>query len=95
MKKENQNKFYKALGSMVTQARNKEGMTVAGLAKATGEQYKTIASIEKGKPCSMHHLSWMTEVLNLDLTGLVIGQELTFRPTEETEDAITNINDLI
>lgn len=86
MIKENQNKFYKLLGALVTQQRSAKGMSISQLARESGEQYKTIKSIELGRPCSMHHIGWMQDVLEVQFENM---------EGSKNENTIRDLNNLI
>ena len=70
MIKSEQTIFYKNLGSLVTRQREAVGLTIAQLARESGEQNKTIRCIEQGRPCSMHHIEWMSAILGVDLNSV-------------------------
>lgn len=71
---ENQRKsFYLKVGKLLTVTRQQCNISIAQLAQRSGEQYKTIQSIEEGKiKCSLHHALWMKSVLGLDLSKLLL-----------------------
>lgn len=71
MTKKEQERFYKYVGRKLTLARTRRNITIAELAKLSGEQYKTISFIEKGKCCSLHHLVWMSRILNINLAKFI------------------------
>ncbi len=72
MTKEMQQSFYKAVGKALTAARQQRNITVAELVRKSGEQHKTINSIESGNVCSLHHLVWMVQILGLDITKITM-----------------------
>ena len=71
MTKEQQQSFYKQVGKALTASRQQRNITIAELARKSGEQYKTINSIESGSVCSLHHLVWMVQILGLDITKII------------------------
>ena len=108
MTKDNQKTFYKALGEIVKYAREAKGLTVVDLSKLSGEQNKTIRCIEKGTACSMHHLAWIQDELQInmdDLYYLILnyrestsGEEKSIQEEsskENSEESISNLYDLI
>lgn len=86
MIKEEQNKFYAALGRVLTDARKHRNMTITDVVKLSGEQFKTIQSIEQGKPCSLHHIKWMREILGISF-GTVIDESY-LRGSSEKENRV-------
>ena len=108
MIKSEQNAFYKALGSLVKSRRQNSGMSIAHLAKASGEQNKTIRHIEDGNACHMHHLVWMDDLLNIRMETLAMeqhiqitemennnGKEEKTNQEESSTIEISNLEDLI
>lgn len=75
MIKEKQIRFYKAVGKCLTDTRKRRNMTVAHLAQISGEQHKTIKSIEEGRPLSMHHAVWMKKILGIDINKIIENME--------------------
>jgi ribosome-binding protein aMBF1 (putative translation factor) len=73
MIKEQQESFYRAVGKALTIARTHRNMSIAALATKSGEQHKTIRSIEAGNVCSLHHTVWMKSILGLELTKIIKG----------------------
>lgn len=71
MIKEDQHIFYKSFGALVKQARTQQGHTFASLGKLVGEQNITIRKIEKGHRCSMHHLVWARDYLNIRFDDII------------------------
>lgn len=71
MRKENQDLFYATIGRALTRAREQKKLTISQLSKICGEQYNTLKGIEDGKPCSLHHASWMRNTLGLNLNILM------------------------
>lgn len=92
MTKEQQQSFYKAVGKALTASRQQRNITIAELARKSGEQYKTINSIESGSVCSLHHLVWMVQILGLDIT------KITMERGEDNEQEIkrgASLDDII
>jgi transcriptional regulator with XRE-family HTH domain len=85
MIKEKQSCFYAAVGRALTSARESRNITIAQLAQKSGEQIKTIQSIEKGKCCSLHHLAWMRKILGIDFDLVVTNMEGSY-VEEKAED---------
>jgi ribosome-binding protein aMBF1 (putative translation factor) len=77
MIKEEQKSFYDAVGKLLTSARRHRTMSIAQLSKLSGEQIKTIQSIESGKGCSLHHLVWMKDILNIDLRDITYTEGIS------------------
>ena len=75
MTKKEQEIFYHNVGRILTSARLRKSISIAELAKLSGEQNKTIRFIEKGNCCSLHHLVWMTKILNIDLAKFIKDSE--------------------
>jgi ribosome-binding protein aMBF1 (putative translation factor) len=73
--KKEQEIFYNNVGRILTSARLRKSISIAELAKLSGEQNKTIRFIEKGNCCSLHHLVWMTKILNIDLAKFIKDSE--------------------
>ncbi len=88
MEKVNQNKFYKSLGSLITRQRIAKCLSISQLAREAGEQYKTIRNLEAGRPCSMHHIGWMQDVLGIQFDDME-------EESVENEITIGDLNDLI
>ena len=63
--------FRQALAEALTDARKKLNISIAELAKQSGEQHKTIVSIEGGKVCSLHHALWMKRILGIDISKVI------------------------
>jgi predicted transcriptional regulator len=86
MIKKKQNSFYEAVGKALTKERTRRRMSIADLVKASGEQHKTITSIEGGSVCSLHHLVWMKSILGLDINNIIEG---------DTHEEDSRLDDLI
>jgi ribosome-binding protein aMBF1 (putative translation factor) len=71
MIKEEQERFYRAIGKALTAARQQRKISIAELSKMSGEQYKTIKCIESGQVCSLHHLVWMTEIFGINFKQII------------------------
>lgn len=71
MIKKRQESFYKMVGKALTSARQRRSMSIAELAKISGEQNKTIRFIEKGNCCSLHHIVWMTEIFGMNFSKIL------------------------
>jgi predicted transcriptional regulator len=63
--------FRLTLGAALTDARKRLNMSIAELAKQSGEQHKTIVSIEGGKVCSLHHALWMKSILGINVSEVI------------------------
>lgn len=71
MIKIDQKSFYSYVGRELTLARQRRNISITKLAQLSGEQHKTIKSIEDGlQRCSLHHAVWMRSLLGLDLNEL-------------------------
>jgi predicted transcriptional regulator len=70
-----QERFRKALGAALTDARKRLNISIPQLSKSSGEQHKTIVSIESGNVCSMHHILWMREILGIDINKVIKDSE--------------------
>jgi transcriptional regulator with XRE-family HTH domain len=67
--------FYQRVGRQLTVARQQCNISIAHLALKSGQQYKTIQSIESGESkCSLHHIVWISEVLGMDINQLLEGK---------------------
>jgi len=75
MIKEQQETFYKAIGKALTYARKRRNISIAQLAKLSGEQNKTIRYIENGSVCSLHHAAWMIEILGMNINDIIEGMD--------------------
>jgi len=73
MIKSEQDIFYLKVGQALTEARKKRNMSFADLAKASGEQNKTIRSIEAGKVCCLHHYVWLSGLLGVDFNEICLS----------------------
>lgn len=93
MLKENQEKFYIAAGKALTKAREKRNISIARLSQVSGEQNKTIRSIEAGRPCSLHHIIWMDKVLGIKLADIISIME-SMEGTNGKEET-SRLDDLI
>lgn len=71
MKKEMQNFVYLELGKRLTEERNRRNLSIPHLVRLSGEQNVTLRKMEKGKPCSFHHIVWMRRVLGISLDQFV------------------------
>jgi ribosome-binding protein aMBF1 (putative translation factor) len=71
MIRKEQERFYKMVGKALTSARQRRNISIAELAKLSGEQNKTIRYIEKGNCCYLHHLVWMSELLDINFAKIV------------------------
>lgn len=92
MIKKDQEKFYRLVGKALTSARLRRSMSIAELAKLSGEQNKTIRFIEKGNCCSLHHVVWMAEILGMNLGKLL--KEYEGQHEQESKEVI-RLNDII
>ena len=91
MIKKEQNSFYKHVGRQLTLARQRANISISSLAHRSGEQHKTIKSIEDGSfRCSLHHAVWMNSILGLDLNALARNYN-----EGNDEHQVTGIDDLI
>lgn len=86
---DNYKKFYIKVGKRLTVARQRRNISIAQLAKRSGEQNKTIRSIEAGNVCSLHHAVWMKSILGIDLNEIMEGT------SEEGIRGIRGIDDII
>jgi ribosome-binding protein aMBF1 (putative translation factor) len=93
MKKEDQKSFYLKVGKRLTDARRHRNMSIAQLAKQSGEQNKTIRWIEAGNVCSLHHAVWMSSILGIDITEIIT--EGSSGEEEYTRVAVYGLDDLI
>jgi predicted transcriptional regulator len=84
MIKKDQERFYRLVGKALTSARLRRNMSIAELAKLSGEQNKTIRFIEKGNCCSLHHLVWMVGIFGMNLSKIV----KEFEGSNEKENVI-------
>lgn len=73
MNKNDQESFYLMVGKSLTKERGRRNITIAQLAKRSGEQTKTIKGIESGRPCSLHHVVWLVKVLGIDINEIIGG----------------------
>lgn len=71
MTKEDQDLFYASVGKELTKKRDRMKLTVSQLAQKVGEQYNTIRSIEEGKPFMAHQLTWMKNILDINLNIMI------------------------
>lgn len=71
MIKKDQETFYRLVGKALTSSRQRRNMSIAELAKLSGEQNKTIRFIEKGNCCSLHHIVWMTEIFGMNFNKII------------------------
>lgn len=84
MIKEQQIKFYKLVGQRLTTERKRRNMTIAQLSTKSGEQNKTIRSIEAGSVCSLHHAVWMKSILGIDLNEILSIMEGKYHGEENS-----------
>lgn len=75
MTRVNQELFYKKVGQACQVARERRRITITQLEKLSGEQHKTIRSIESGRPHSLHHAVWMKNILGIDLNDIIRDME--------------------
>lgn len=75
MDKTQQDKFYKALGRALQVARQRRRISITRLEQLSGEQHKTLNSIEAGRPCYFHHAVWMAHNLGLDINQILRDME--------------------
>lgn len=75
MTRDNQEKFYKLVGQACQVARERRRITITQLEKLSGEQHKTIRSIESGRPHSLHHAVWMKNILGIEINNIIRDME--------------------
>jgi len=75
MTRHEQEIFYSKVARALTEARKNASMDIPRLVKLSGEQYKTIQSIESGKGCSFHHIVWMRSIFNIDVNSIFMDLE--------------------
>lgn len=100
-----QEKFYKKVGRCLTNERKRRNMTIPHLANLSGEQIKTIQSIEEGRGLYMHHAIWMKNLMGMDFNKIIEDMEginheqeiedTTARITTEERKAIESFIDFI
>jgi predicted transcriptional regulator len=88
MIKKRQETFYKTVGKALTSARQRRSMSIAELAKLSGEQNKTIRFIERGNCCSLHHIVWMTEIFGMNFNKILKEFEGKYGKENESIDDI-------
>ena len=88
--KEYKKKLYSAVGALVQKERVRRGLSIGELSRIVDEQNMTIRRIEKGSPCSLHHLLWMAQELNISIADIY-----KYREIQHGEEEITGLNDLI
>jgi len=93
MTKDWQEKFYKAVGEILSKERVRQGMTIHDLSKKTSQQYNTIDRIEKGKPFYFFHVVWITDYLGISVDELLLDLAPLTR-ADARRDIINRKNDI-
>ena len=62
--------FYSFVAAQLTEAMKNRNISRSELANMVGEQYLTIAGIERGKRFSAHHLLWLEPFIGKHLSKI-------------------------
>lgn len=79
-------KFYEEFGARIKTARERKNLTLADVARLSGEQYHTIDRIEFGKAFTAHQLIWMREILDLSIDEVLLETKCFAQSREETKE---------
>lgn len=80
-----QEKFYTEWGRKIKQAREERGWSIYDLAVRSGQQYITISRIEKGSSHQLHHIVWISDILELSIDAAILEMASITRAEARTE----------